>query len=449
MKLYFFKYPEGIGLQQRMFLLSIYVIGTASFLLGIRDLLFLGDWVPGSIELLTLFISLAFYYCFRKGFNIEMLSYILLGILFPLVAGIAIVSGGGLSAGNMMLFVIVFIIMIGTVPRKRLAWVSVYAWSSVLAVAAAELIDPQIRANFDGVPSLINSDIMIFTVSGVAYFLILELTRFYLLERKKNISKNKELEEKNRQIEAQARSLQEMNEFKTKLFAILGHDMMSPLQGLSSILDFIRNKLATPEEIELMLPTLTSKVQNTTEIINNLFDWSRVSLQGELLHNEEFLVKNVVDRIIENVKTVYTEKEIEIKNEVAHNVQMVGDAALIETIIRNLVRNAIKYSNNGGSVLINYTEDDKNHRITVTDQGIGMTQETQDRLFNFEIESKPGTKGEVGKGLGLFLCKEFVAAHGGEIQVKTTLHEGSSFSFTIPKKKLEGNANPKMSEASV
>lgn len=439
MKFYLFKYPEGIGLQQRMFLLSLYVVGIAAFLLGLRDIALRGDWVSGAFEITAVILSISFYILFRKGHKIDHMAAILVGLLFPLVSAGCILGRGGLSAGNMMMFVIVFIIMIGTVPRRWLTLFSFYAWGTVLVVAYAELQDPGIRANYKGVDSLITSDLMIFTVSGIAYFLILELTRFYRLERNKNIKKNQELQEKNKQIEAQAQSLREMNEFKTKLFAILGHDMMSPLQGLSSILDFIRNKLASPEEIELMLPSLTNKVQNTTEIINNLFDWSRISLQDELLHHEEFLLKNMVDRIIENVTTIYTEKQVDLVNQVSHDTQMVGDAALIETIIRNLVRNAIKYSNNGGLVTITYSQDDQDHVITVSDRGIGMSQETLDQLFKFEIESKPGTKGEVGKGLGLFLCKEFVKAHGGEIQVDTTLNEGSKFSFNIPIMSIDEN----------
>ncbi len=415
-----------------MFLLSTYVVGTAAFFLGLRDIGLRGDMVSGTFEIFTFILASYFLYLFNKQKNIDRLSSTLLIILFPIVTAGCIMGRGGLSTGNMLMFIILFVILIGTIKRRNILYLAIYGWACVGIVAVAEIMDPTIRASYQSVSDIITSDIMIFTVAGITFFLVYQLTTSYLVERKENLLKNEELRKKNEQIKEQTRQLQEMNEFKTKLFAILGHDMMSPLQGLSSILDFIRNKLATPEEIELMLPSLTHRVQNTSEIINNLFDWSRISLQNEIIHREQFLLKSMVDRITENVTTVYTEKNTTIKNHIPSHLEIEGDASLIETIIRNLVMNAIKYSNNEGEIDVIYVEEEGNHKVCVRDYGIGMSEEIQETLFHFDVESKPGTRGEIGKGLGLFLCKEFVKAHGGEIFVQSEVNKGSEFCFTIP-----------------
>jgi PAS domain S-box-containing protein len=247
-----------------------------------------------------------------------------------------------------------------------------------------------------------------------------------------NINEQMENEEKIKKINA---DLAESNETKDKFFSIIAHDLRGPLSGLSQILEILVTDYEDMEEDEKMeIVTEASKASNSTyALIENLLEWSRIQ-SGRLLYEP---TKFNLFNLINNIEALYNQnikkKGITIKVEVNPEVTVFADKKMTETIIRNLISNAIKFTPQNGSIVVNSEADQNYSTIKVQDTGVGMEQKTMDKLFRIDVShSTPGTGGEAGTGLGLILSKELVEKQGGKIWVESKLNEGSSFYFTLP-----------------
>jgi PAS domain S-box-containing protein len=247
-----------------------------------------------------------------------------------------------------------------------------------------------------------------------------------------NINEQIENEEK---IKNMNKELRETNETKDKFFSIIAHDLRGPLSGLSQILEILVTDYEDMDEDEKMeIVTEAAKASNSTyALIENLLEWSRIQ-SGRLLYEP---VKFNLFNLISNVKTLYNQnikkKAITLQVEVNPEVTVFADKKMTETIIRNLISNAIKFTPQNGSITVNSEANQNYCTIKVQDAGIGMDEKSVDKLFRIDVShSTPGTGGEAGTGLGLILCKELVEKQGGKIWVESILNEGSSFYFTLP-----------------
>jgi len=189
------------------------------------------------------------------------------------------------------------------------------------------------------------------------------------------------------------------------------------IKGIDSVQKFLNN---------------TSK--ETYNLLENLLEWAN-SQRGKIHFSpSQINLKNLFEEEISLINSMASQKGIIIKNWVNDNEAIYADEHMLKVIVRNLLTNAVKYSNNGGEVVLNAIKDLENMVLSFTDYGIGMLDSTKDKLFKLDPKaSNPGTAGEKGTGLGLIICKEFVEKHGGEIWVESQLGEGSTFSFSIPK----------------
>ena len=168
-------------------------------------------------------------------------------------------------------------------------------------------------------------------------------------------------------------------------------------------------------------------------LILNLLEWSRIQSGRLVLDKSKIDLKEAVT----DVKNLYTEiaelKKIKLKTEIAHDIFIKADKYMFETILRNLVSNAIKYTNKNGLVLISAEKEADLAKIIVEDNGIGIPLKHQQNLFRIDEQYKrAGTESEKGTGLGLILCKEFVEKNGGTIALESSENKGSKFWFTIP-----------------
>lgn len=241
--------------------------------------------------------------------------------------------------------------------------------------------------------------------------------------------------ELNNQLYESEKKLQELNTAKDKLFSIIGHDLKNPLitlLGFSEILVEDYEEL-TDEEKKEYLRTIYETSRNTQKLLENLLNWSRAQsgrLQVEL---EPLSIKTIIKETIDLVKSHAEKKNIKLNTEINSSLMVYADKNLLETIIRNLVTNAIKFTEEGGTVKI-YTQDYNGYvKVCVEDTGIGMSEEDVKKLFRIDVSNKEiGNSKEKGTGLGLILCKEFCEKQGGKIWVESKLGKGSKFYFTIP-----------------
>ncbi len=230
--------------------------------------------------------------------------------------------------------------------------------------------------------------------------------------------------------------LRQLNVDKDRFISILSHDLKSPfhnLLGLSEVLLEDLRKLDI-DEIEVIANNINKSAKNIYNLLEDILMWARTQ-QGRIPFNPQVLnFRDICAKILEILNPVADTKSITINYFAGDTINIFADIDMLKTVIRNLVSNAIKYTNKRGEININAEENSKNVMITVTDNGVGIAPDDLIKLFDLsQVVSTRGTAKETGTGLGLLLCKEFVERHGGKIWVESEVGKGSCIRFTLPK----------------
>ena len=237
----------------------------------------------------------------------------------------------------------------------------------------------------------------------------------------------------------QNNELYELNSTKDKLFSIIAHDLKNPF---SSILGFsallIKNiDKYSKEKILKFAETINSAANQTFKLLENLLQWARLQ-QGILIANlQECNIKTIVQSEISLFTEMAKNKNITLINTVYSDVIIICDIEMCKTILRNLITNAIKFTEPGGSVSLVLKENESFVDIEVRDNGVGIPSEKMKQLFKIEKNiSTRGTSDEAGTGLGLILCKELAEKQNGKISVESLEGKGTSFYFSLPHNKI-------------
>ncbi|MEI6140556.1 MAG: PAS domain S-box protein [Mariniphaga sp.] len=252
---------------------------------------------------------------------------------------------------------------------------------------------------------------------------------------KEDITERKHQEEL---IELRNIELKELNATKDKFFSIIAHDLRGPIGTIDSFLDFILDEEKSNKNADLLenLNILKTSSRQAYTLLENLLTWARVQ-KGDIPYNpSSYNIKEIITNNFEIFQLKAREKNIALINKVDHDTYCYIDYQMITTVIRNLLNNATKYTNDNGSIEISLIEKEKAIEVTIKDSGVGMDKNTTDHLFYLDNKqiSQVGTKGEMGSGLGLILCKEFIEKNGGEIWAESEIGKGSEFKFTLPGK---------------
>ena len=250
----------------------------------------------------------------------------------------------------------------------------------------------------------------------------------------RDITERKEAEAK---LMRYTEELDETNRTKDKLFSIIAHDLRSPfsaLLGTSKILVTEAGKENVDmSRIRMFLKMLYETTGRTYDLLINLLEWSRLQSDRIVVKPEQLdLSKLVVDNV--NIgNTVAMTKNITLKYATPGDYPLVNDRAIINTVLRNLISNAIKYTPQYGKITVSVKKTNDNmYQVSVKDSGMGISEADLEKLFRLDtIQSTPGTNNEKGTGLGLVLCKDFVNKIGGTIWVESIYGHGATFTFTL------------------
>ena len=239
----------------------------------------------------------------------------------------------------------------------------------------------------------------------------------------------------NEQLKKVNAEMRETIKTKDKFFSIIAHDLRAPfntLLGFSEVLLDEYDRRDAEENKEMITHIFNSAVHGF-DLLNNLLDWSR-SQTGRIEYEpQDFSLTDLISQNILSISDVAYKKNIEVKNELKEQILTYADRRMIDTIVRNLISNAIKFTKSGGEISISAKKGNGVLIISVIDSGVGIKEENISKLFRLEESiSTPGTDKEQGTGLGLILCKEFIEKNGGEIWVESEYGKGSKFNFTIP-----------------
>lgn len=224
----------------------------------------------------------------------------------------------------------------------------------------------------------------------------------------------------------QKRQLENLNAFKSKIFAIVSHDLKSPIQSVSSVIEMFNEKLLSKEDIEPVIPEVKEKTSNLISLLNNIFLWAEGQMEGENFKRDTFLINEVLDDLFEELKDRLNTKGIVLEYDRVPS-QICSNKGIVRILLRNLLVNAIKFSHSNSVIKVNVMDQENYKVIEVIDEGIGINSSIKEGLFTGGLTTTDGTAGEKGNGLGLALCSDFVKGLGGAIEVESEEGKGSTF----------------------
>jgi len=230
--------------------------------------------------------------------------------------------------------------------------------------------------------------------------------------------------------------LLKLNTEKDKFFSIIAHDLRGPFSGFLGLTQIMAEDLPslTMAEIQDIALRMRNSANNLFLLLENLLEWAKMQ-QGLIPFKPELIqLLPFVDECIVIMQEPAKTKGIEITYDIPDNLKVFADSNILQTVIRNLVSNALKFTPKGGKVSLSAKDTgNKSIEISIRDTGIGMSSKIIDNLFRLDVKtSRKGTEGEPSSGLGLLLCKEFVEKHGGKIWAKSKVEKGTTIYFTIP-----------------
>ena len=248
----------------------------------------------------------------------------------------------------------------------------------------------------------------------------------------RDITKRKNAEQALKESETR---LSELNATKDRFFSIIAHDMKSPFHSILGLSELLYEQIRENnyKGLEKYASLIQKSSQQALNLLTNLLEWSR-SQTGRIEFNPEYL--ELVEQInsgIELLNNYALQKSISITKNLPASIPVFADKAMTETILRNLISNAIKFTSPGGKIIIGAKSNQNEVIIWVKDNGVGIAKEDAEKLFRIDhSHSTPGTQRETGTGLGLLICREFVDLHSGRIWVESECGKGSTFYFTLP-----------------
>ncbi len=229
----------------------------------------------------------------------------------------------------------------------------------------------------------------------------------------------------------------QINATKDKVFSIIGHDLKAPINTLQELLALYKNKGITEKQIAKITPRLKENVDHSAFTLNNLLFWAQKQMNGISAVPEPVNLKGVIDEIIVLYQEQIAKKELLVVHKEGDTIQIFVDKEHIKIILRNIIFNAIKYSDKKGEIRITYAVESEETVIEICDSGIGMDKNMVNSILNGRnIVSNPGTDNEKGTGLGLDICKELLKINKGRLHIESTPNTGSCFKLFF---KTKGN----------
>lgn len=230
--------------------------------------------------------------------------------------------------------------------------------------------------------------------------------------------------------------LRELNASKDKFFSIIAHDLKGPLGSLKGLSQFAEQHLAgsSPDKLKEIVALQRTTTENVLKLLENLLTWSRIQ-RGMLEYRpQQIQIEEIIERNINLFTANAKQKQLLLTSSLQGNMLAYADCNMVDTVVRNLISNALKFTHEGGTIEVSVRQVEQYLEVSVSDTGIGIDQVHLPKLFKIETKYKRlGTARERGTGLGLILCKELVETNAGKIWVESEPGKGTTFCFTLPK----------------
>lgn len=244
-----------------------------------------------------------------------------------------------------------------------------------------------------------------------------------------------DLKESENELRAANAKLESSNKVKDKFFSIIAHDLRSPFSSVIGFSELLMDQISRKDfdNIEEYAGLILQSSKKSMELLSNLMTWARSKTGRMEFKPREMSLFELASENIKLFEESATQKSIQLSLEVNPAEKVFADKAMMSTVLRNLIGNAIKFTHPKGSVKIASKKEIDKIIIAVSDTGIGMSPELVKNLYRLDKDTgRPGTCGESSTGLGLVICKEFVEKHGGQIWAESREGSGSNLYFTLP-----------------
>jgi len=271
--------------------------------------------------------------------------------------------------------------------------------------------------------------------------LLISILAFVIYKRAlKTKKKNEILEAQKKQIDKQVAELKEQktaleraNRTKDKFMSIIGHDLRNPFNAINSFVSLVAEHPNQMDEEKLMkyLYLIKDAGANAMSLLENLLEWAKTQSGEIIAQKEDVLINYILRGNVLLIKEMARQKNIELIEDLKGNPTVNIDKNMINTVIRNLLSNALKFTNNGGEIWIKTVINNNEIKIIIQDSGVGISEELLSNLFEPDV-IKRGVDGMASSGLGLILCKEFLLHHRQELRVDSKLNYGTTFWFYLP-----------------
>lgn len=281
-----------------------------------------------------------------------------------------------------------------------------------------------------------NQHLLLIYSFGIGILLLVAIVFLLFRSRRMQLKANEQVVKKNVEIEKHVTELESLNQYKNKTFSIISHDLKGPVNALASAVNMVNNGMISYDDLKTFMPEMGQKLNSMSLLLNNLLLWAKGSMEGNAgAKPVDTLLSPIVNQNIDLLRDSANNKSISLANEAPDNIAAFCDPSHLDIIVRNLIANAIKFSNANGSVTVAATNANGKVSLTVTDTGVGMTKEQLNNLFiPAQNNSTFGTAGEKGTGIGLLLCFEYVKANKGTIVAKSEPGKGTTVTVTLPEK---------------
>lgn len=274
-----------------------------------------------------------------------------------------------------------------------------------------------------------------FAITAIAGMILVTFFAFVYTTQKRRI--NRILSEKARLVEAEKLAEEKLrkkeeaaNKAKDKLFSLIAHDLRGPISSLGMLLGVLEEGYMDLKDFEKFIPKLKERVDNLYQVTDNLLMWAYSQLDGNITKKEVVNVQNVVQRVFNLLADDALKKNIILEMDIQDHLKIIADSNQLEIVIRNLVGNALKFCPPGSHVSIKGFTAQERVFINICDNGPGIPGKV---ILNMQegTFSQPavGTGGEKGTGLGLVMCKEFIEANGGQLDIYSNHPTGTVFSI--------------------
>ena len=423
--------PSEFSLESRIFhSISIGLIILSSVYVPYN--LYSGLYV-GSASALLIGSFYGYQYYYSRYYN-KAHSSTLFGVLGILVFGVNYFTNSGIDGSTDLIWPIHLLLVLAISPyNQHLRWVIIYLVTFLILHAIEYYYPHLVQHPFTAGKGQFLDRVTAFPLPVIAVYIVIKfIRRSYDAEKRATEEKAMAVEASKAQILAQKDQLEQSNIEKNKLMSIISHDLRTPLMNVQKYLELLNEGEVDSEDRPMLEMSLLKSTNSAMDMLSNLLNWSKSQMEGVKVNLVKVDLMEALISTLDMQKIQALTKNIVVTFNIPPKLMVVADIDMLQLVLRNLISNAIKFTPSGREIKVTAMTILQECKITVADNGSGIPEAKQHKIFTIKSEPTYGNNNEKGVGLGLVLCKEFIERQGGRITFESREGQGSSFMIFVP-----------------